>query len=176
MAAGEAPPWLGSCLAPPGRPETSILVRPRRLALVVLIPCALWLCLGASRSGDGVRHHSFPVHVVPPGPLPALWVFLHAECPHCHRHLASLHGALARLPRQLRARAAARTHVVGDVAATDPLLQRHPRSLQASMGTGPVPCTWWVDADSSLAGVWRGPLDEKAWMALFSRLLQEATR
>lgn len=145
----------------------------RQLASVILALGILCLVVRASRPGIPSARRPFPRHVISPGPLPALWIFFRSQCPHCRRHLAALQQALTRLPRSQRLRAGAHTHLVGDTLQEHPDVQRHSKNLQAALDEGPLPSTWWVDADTNVT-VWRGSLDATAWDALLTRLLREA--
>jgi hypothetical protein len=117
----------------------------------------------------------FPSRKVGPGRLPALWIFVRAECPHCRRHLLGLQEALRVLPDSTRARACARLHICGDLNPPA-CAYSHPRALQYGLGVRGVPVTWWVAADSSICRAWWGARGTAAWAGALAFVAAEEPR
>ena len=144
---------------------------------ILLCACALLcaLVLPRHRPAHPDVPRCFPSREVEPGRLPALWIFVRAECPHCRRHLLGLQEALHLLPDSTRTRACPRLHVCGDLVP--PACARaHPRALQSVLGVRGVPVTWWVAADSSICRAWWGARDTDAWTGALAFVAAEGPR
>jgi len=144
----------------------------------ILLCACVTLCALVLRPHGPVRPEvprSFPSRNVGPGRLPALWIFVRAECPHCRRHLLGLQEALRLLPDSTRARACARLHVCGDLNPPA-CAYSHPRALQSGLGVRGVPVTWWVAADSSICRAWWGARGTAAWAGALAFVAAEEPR